>query len=223
MRLQIFTVVCSLSVLVLATGKVEDKDNIRDLFNAYAFTIDGQNFDQLDKILTRDATFVVGDQVAKVFPGNATSSSGVEGGGVTFKGLSAIEKFIGGLVPDSVKSYAQPTANLIKFVPPYDRDGRSDRAEAVSYTSFTFFGAGNSTKEILLPFKYVDKEIVRTNERGFGGWRINNRKVELVVSFPSTCHKTLMPPVIVTIIIIQPSILFSNSVVQYLVVDPSNL
>jgi len=175
MRLQILTLVCSLSVLVLATGKVEDKDNIRDLFNAFVFTIDERKPDQLATIFARDATVVVEEQVVKILTGNAT----VEGD-LIIQGITAIVKFVGGLFPDSVKSYGQPTPDLIKFVPPYDKDGRSDRAEAVSYTSFLFFGAGNSTKELLLPFKYVDKEVVRTNDRGFGGWRIKNRKVELV-------------------------------------------
>lgn len=204
MRLQILTLVCSLSVLVLATGQVEDKDNIRDLFNAFAFTIDERKPDQLDEIFARDATAVIEEQVVRILSGNATAE-----GDVTIQGITAIVKFVGGLFPDSVKSYGQPTANLIKFVPPYDKDGRSDRADAVSYTSFIFFGAGNSTKELLLPFKYVDSEVVRTNETGFSGWRIKNRRVQLVVSFPSICHKTLVPPfiIIIIIIIIPPSIL----------------
>lgn len=181
--------VCSLTVRVLASGKVEDKDNIRDLFNAFAFNIDERKPEELDKIFARDTTGVVVEQVARILAGNATLE-----GDVNILGITAVVKFVGGLFPDSVKSYSQPSTNLIKFIPPYDKDGRSDRAEAVSYTSFIFFGTGNSTKELLLPIKYVDKEIIRTNEREFGGWRIRNRKVELVVSFLSTCHQPLVPP-----------------------------
>lgn len=48
------------------------------------------------------------------------------------------------------------------------------------------FGGGKFVGQTLIAFgRYVDKEIVRTNEPGFGGWRFKNRKIEAVVSFPS--------------------------------------
>lgn len=162
MRLQVLTLLCSLCVLVLATGKLEDKFDIKDLFSAFAFLVDEKKFDKLGKIYTPDATFEPGEGPVK--------------------GTPAIANFIKEFIPDTVTSYSQATTNLIKFLPPFDKEGRSDRAEAVSYTFYIFFGAGNSTKEYLLPIKYVDKEIVRTKEPGFGGWRIKTRKLEVVVS-----------------------------------------
>ncbi len=38
--------------------------------------------------------------------------------------------------------------------------------------------------------KFVDKEIVRTRQPGFGGWRFKKRKFEVVVSFftEHLCH-----------------------------------
>ncbi len=168
MRLQILTLLCSLCVLVLATGKVEDKENIEDLFSRFSLLTDGKNYGKVDKVFTRDATFEPGEGPVK--------------------GTPAIANFLKKKIPDTVTTYSQTTTNLIKFVPPFDKEGRSDRAEAVSYT-FVIFFAVNSTKEYLLPIKYVDKEIVRTKEPGSGGWRIKKRKLEVVVSF-NTSHKT---------------------------------
>lgn len=167
MRLQILTLICSLSVLVFATYKFEDKDDIRDVLNAYALGFDAKKYDQLDKIFTPDVAFEGGD----VPPG---------------KGLPALEKTLRQLIPANVTSTSHVTTNLIKLLPPFDNEGRSNRAEAVSYTLFFFFAPGNATKEVIFTIRYVDKEIVRTKEREFGGWRIKNRKSELIVSvFPS--------------------------------------
>lgn len=168
MRLQILTLLCSLCVLVLATGKVEDKENIEDLFSFFSVLTDEKKYDKVGKVFTPDATFEPGEGPVK--------------------GTPAIANFLKKQIPDTVTTYSQTTTKLVKFVPPFDKDGRSDRAEAVSYTLIIFF-AGNSTKEYLLPIKYVDKEIVRTKEPGFGGWRIKKRKLEVVVSF-NTSHKT---------------------------------
>lgn len=165
MRLSILTLICSLSVLVFATYKVEDKDDIKDLLSGFAFGIDAKKYDQLDKIFTPDLTFDVGD------------------GQGSRKGLPALEKALRQVIPANVSSTSHVTTNLIKLLPPYDKEGRSDRAEAVSYTFFVFFSAGNVTKEFLFTSRYVDKEIIRTKEDGFGGWRIKNRKTELVVGF----------------------------------------
>ena len=203
MRLQILTLLCSLCVLVLATGKVEDKENIREILNLFSLLTDEKKYDKVDKVFTRDATFEPGEGPVK--------------------GTPAIANFLKNQIPDTVTTYSQTTTNLIKFVPPFDKEGRSDRAEAVSYTFVIFFGAGNSTKEYLLPIKYLDKEIVRTKEPGSGGWRIKKRKLEVVVSF-NTSHKTPLCRLSSSSSSSSTSILFfQNSLLQYLVADPSNL
>lgn len=188
MRLPILALVCSLSVLVFATGKLEDKDNIRDLFSAYALAFDEKKFDKFGSIFTRDATF---------------EAKGED----PIKGVTAIAKYLEAFVSRNVTTFTEISTILIKFVPPLDREGRSDRAEALSYAGITIFSGGNSTKVFFLPLKFTDREIVRTKERGFGGWRIEKRKAEVDVSFPSTSHKIVVPPItiIIIIIIIIPS------------------
>lgn len=172
MRLQILTLLCSLFVLVLATGKLGDKSYIDDLLNAFNFCIDGKQYSNLGQIFTPDVTYDPG-------PGKDP--------GQLVQGLDAIMNIPKKAIPDTVVSYTQLTTKLIEFVPPFDKNGRSDSAEAVSYNFNSFFGAGNLTGQTYFFYvKYVDKEIVRTNETGFGGWRIKFRKLELVVSFIST-------------------------------------
>lgn len=172
MRLQILTLLCSLFVLVLATGKLEDKSYIDDLLNAFNLFIDEKQYSNLGQIFTTDVTYDPG-------PGKDP--------GQLVQGLDAIINIAKTGIPDTVVSYTQLTTKLIEFVPPFDKNGRSDSAEAVSYNFNSFFGAGNLTGQTYFFYvKYVDKEIVRTNETGFGGWRIKFRKLELVVSFIST-------------------------------------
>ncbi|MCJ1348168.1 hypothetical protein MMC31_006399, partial [Peltigera leucophlebia] len=166
MRLQILTLLCSLFVLVLATGRLEDKSNIEDLLNAFNLLIDEKKYSKLGGIFTPDVTYDPG-------PGKDP--------GQPVRGLDAIINIPKTEIPDTVASYTQLSTKLIKFVPPFDKEGRSDRAEAVSYNFYLFFGAGNLTGETYFFYvKYLDKEIVRTKEPGFGGWRIKFRKLELV-------------------------------------------
>lgn len=172
MQLQILNLLCSLFVLVLATGKLEDKSDIDDLLNTFNLLIDRKKYSELGKIFTSDVTYDPG-------PGKAP--------GQLVQGLSAIINIPKNEISDTVVSYTQLSTKLIKFVPPFDKEGRSDCAEAVSYNFYSFFGADNSTVETYFFYiKYVDKEIVRTKEPGFGGWRIKFRKLELVVSFTSS-------------------------------------
>lgn len=184
MRLQIFTLLCSLIVIVLATGNLEDKSNIEDSLNAFNLLIDKKEYSKLGNIFTPDVTYDPG-------PGKAS--------GPLVQGLPAIINIPKKEIPDSVASFTQLSTKLIKFLPPFDKAGRSDRAEAVSYNFFLFFGAGNLTGETYFFYvKYEDKEIVRTKEPGFGGWRIKFRKLELIVSLVKfhkhLCRVSSTPP-----------------------------
>lgn len=86
--------------------------------------------------------------------------------------------------PNTTTTYTTLGAQLIKFRPPFDKEGHLKLAESVSYSTFENFGSGNLTGQNFIVFaRYVDKEIVKTNEPGFGGWRFKNRKFESVVSF----------------------------------------
>lgn len=165
MRLRILTLLCYLSVLILATGRLKDQSEIDDLQNLLLFLVDDKKFVQASELFTPNATYDPGPE----FPVRP------------FQGRSALVDYLEKTIPDNVSTFAQLGTKLIKFIPPFNKDGRSDRAEAVSYVTFTFFGADNSTEIIF--FKFEDKEIVRTKEPGFGGWRIQNRKQKLVVSF----------------------------------------
>lgn len=199
MRLQILTLLCSLFVLVLATSKLEDKDNIYGLLNAYNIYLDTKEYSKFGDIFTPDAIYEEG-------LGKASGS--------LVRGLSAIIDIPKKAIPEAVLSITQ-SKKVVKFLPPFDKEGRSDRAEAISYTFFTFFGAGNLTGQTYFFYvKYVDKEIVRTKEPGFGGWRIKYRKLETIVSLVNfhkhLCHVSSTPPYC------------STEFLQY-VVDRSNL
>lgn len=87
------------------------------------------------------------------------------------KGVNAVVEFLETITRNSVPTYSSLSTKLIKFILPFDKEGRSDRASAVSYKTFVAFGAGNLTEEYILALKFVDKEIVKTKEPGFGGWR----------------------------------------------------
>ena len=184
MRLQILTLLSSLFVFVLATGSLEDKSIIKDLLALFDVLFDDKAYSKLDKTLTPDVTYDPGDGPVQ--------------------GLPAAINTLSKIVPEKIVSQTLLSTKLIKFLPPFDKGGRSNRAEAFSYNTFTFFGPANSTDPLLILFaKFVDKEIVRTNEPGLGGWRIKNRKFELVVSLSLTTrtHDSYHPPRVWTLIV----------------------
>lgn len=186
MRLQILTLVSYLFVLVIATGKLEDKSNIEDLLNAFNLLVDEKKYSRLGEIFTPDVVYDEGPDV----PDRPV------------RGVAAIKDIIKKAVPAKVVSYSLLSTKLIKFIPPFDKEGRSDRAAAFSYSTFVFFGAGNLTGESFILFvKHEDKEIVRTKEPGSGGWRIKNRKDELIVSLAST--NSLVPRMIDPFLLFQ--------------------
>lgn len=165
MRFQILTLLCYLSVLVLATGKLEDKSNIEDLENALVILVDDKEYVKASQLFTPNATYDPG-------PGPFGP----------LEGRPAIADFYRKSI-HNITRFGELSTQLINFYPPFDNDGRSDRASAVSYNTLTFFGAGNSTDFFTVFVKVVDKPIVRTKEPGFDGWRIANRKLEFIVSF----------------------------------------
>ena len=173
MRLQILSLLCSLFVFVLATGKLEDKYKIEDLTAAFNLIFDRKDFDQLGTVFTPDVTYNPGAEDIQGLPNV----------------ISAISTF-----PNKTTTYTTLGTQLIKFRPPFDKEGRSKLAESVSYSTIVNFGAGNLTGQSFLVFaRYVDKEIVKTNEPGFGGWRFKNRKFESIVSF-YLCRVASTPP-----------------------------
>ncbi|MCJ1345180.1 hypothetical protein MMC31_003386 [Peltigera leucophlebia] len=197
MRLQILALLCLLSVLVLATGKLEDKSDIEDVLNAWNLLFDAKKFVKAGELLTPNVTYVPGR------PGLPVRR---------LKGVDAVVGYLKKIFPDNVPTYHLLSTKLIKFIPPFDKEGRSDRASAVSYSTVIAFGAGNSTEEFILALKFVDKEIVRTKEPEFGGWRIQNREIKLIVSFNSTITcATYHPPLPVV----------PKEIFRY--VDPTNL
>ncbi len=167
----IFTLLCPLLTFVLAAN-LQDKSDIKDLTAAFDLLIDDKKFDQLGKVLSPDVTYDPG-----------------RNGPV--QGLSAARNALLEIIPSIATTYNTLGTQLIKFLPPFDKDKRSNRAESISYTTIASFGSGNLTGEYAIFFaRFVDKEIVRTREPGFGGWRFKNRKFEVVVSLlkKHLCH-----------------------------------
>lgn len=194
MRLAILTFVFSLFICVIADN-LEDKSNIEDITAAFNLLTDGKKYSELGKVLSPDVTYDPGDGPVQGLP-------------ATIDTLSKI-------IPSTTTTYFTLGTQLIKFLPPSDKDKRSNFAESVSYSTFVSFGSGNLTGEFFILFvRYVDKEIVRTRQPGFGGWRFKNRKFELVVSYPTKylCHISLNPP---------PTPSVSKSMISSLI--PSNL
>lgn len=173
MRLAILTFVLSLFTCVFAVN-LEDKSNIEDITAAFNLLIDGKKYPELGKVLSPDVTYD---------PGNGP-----------VQGLPAAIDTLSKIIPSTTTTYFTLGTQLIKFLPPFDKDKRSNLAESVSYSTFVSFGSGNLTGESFILFvRFVDKEIVRTRQPGFGGWRFKNRKFELVVSYP---YQTLVPHII---------------------------
>ena len=163
MHLQILYLLYSLVASVLATANLEDKSNIEDLTTFFNLIFDRKAFNQLGTIFTPDVTYNPGAE--------------------DIQGLSNVISTIS-TFPNTTTTYSTLGTQLIKFRPPFDKEGRSKLAESVSYSIFVNFGADNLTGQSFIIFaRFVDKEIVKTNEPGFGGWRFKNRKFEFVVSF----------------------------------------
>ena len=164
MRLAILTLLCPLLSSFILAANLQDKEDIKDLSAAFDFIFDDKKFNELGKVLSPDVTYD---------PGNGP-----------VQGLPAVIDTLSKILPPGTKTFNQLGTQLIKFLPPFDKDQRSNRAESISYITLVTFGSGNLTGEYFIFFaKFVDKEIVRTKQPGFGGWRFKNRKFELVVSF----------------------------------------
>ncbi len=169
MRLAILPLLGSLFVFVRAVN-LEDKSDIEDITAVFNLLVDGKKFSEFDKVLTRDVTY--------------------DAGRGPVQGVPAVIDILTKIIPSTTTTYFTLGTQLIKFLPPFDKNKRSNFAESVSYTTIVNFGSGNLTGEFYIIFgKYVDKEIVRTKQPGFGGWRFKNRKFEVVVSFPM-CHES---------------------------------
>ena len=169
MRLAILTL-CSLLTFVLATN-LQDRSDIRDITALFDFLIDEKKFNELGKVLSPDVTYDPGEGPVQ--------------------GLPAAIDVLSKVIPNTTTTYNTLGTQLIKFLPPFDKNKRSNLAESISYTTLVSFGSGNLTGEVFILFaKFTDKEIVRTSEPGFGGWRFKNRKFEVVVSFLTRhcCH-----------------------------------
>ena len=166
MRRAILTLLCSLLnfVIVSAATKLQDRDDIKDLTAAFLFLIDAKKFNELGKVLSPDVTYD---------PGNGP-----------VQGLPAAIAALSKVIPPETTTFNKLGTQLIKPLPPLDnKDKRSNRAESISYTQLKASGSGNLTGETFSLFaKFLDKEIVRTSQPGFGGWRFKNRKFEAVVS-----------------------------------------
>ena len=157
-------------IAVVSTCVLRDKSHVEDLLNAFNLIIDGKQYDRLHEVLIPDIIY---------YPG-----PGKEDAGQPVRGLPAFINTVKKRIPASINSYSQLGTKLIKVYPAMD----VNRAEAVSYNLNVFFvGTGNnSTGNSLFSFvKYVDNDIIRTEEPGYGGWRIKSRSLELIVSYAS--------------------------------------
>lgn len=153
--------------VVVATVNVnilEDRADIEDLTAAYNFLTDDKKFSDFGNVLTPDVTYDPGTGAVKGIP-------------------ASIEALLV-IIPNTTITYFTLGTQLITFRPPFDKYGRSNLAESVSYSTFVAYGTGNLTGQyFIIDARFVDKEIVRTKQSGFGGWRFRNRKFEVIVSF----------------------------------------
>lgn len=86
------------------------------------------------------------------------------------QGLTAARNALLEIIPSTATTYNTLSMQLITFFPPFDKDQRSNRAKSISYATIAIFGSGNLTGKYAIFFaRFVDKEIVRTREAGFGG------------------------------------------------------
>lgn len=193
MRLSIITLLCPLFIFVFATN-FEDEASIKNLNSKFNVILDTKQFSKLGKVFSPDVTY--------------------DAGAGPVQGLPAAISLLSKVVPNNTNTYFTVGTQLVKFLPPFDKENRSNLAEAISYSTLVNFGTGNLTGQFFIIFaKFVDKEIVRTKEPGFGGWRFKNRKIEAVVSFPTISICATSYPL---------SLLPQRvSIVQY--VDPSNI
>lgn len=178
MRLAVLTLLCSFFAFALAVN-LEDKSNIEDITAAFNLLLDKKKYSELGKVLSPDVTY--------------------DAGLGPVQGLPAAIDVLSKVIPSAATTYFTLGTQVIKFLPPFDKYGRSNRAESISYSTIVNFGSGNFTGEFFIIFaRYVDKEIVQTKEPGFGGWRFKNRKFEIVVSFQlhncAPYHRSPPPP-----------------------------
>lgn len=199
MRLAVLTLLCSFLTFVLAAN-LQDKSDIEDLTAYFGLLIDDKKFSELEKVLSPDVTYNMGEGPVQGLPA----------------AIDALSK----VIPPETTTYFTQGTQLITFLPPIDKDKRSNRAKSISYSTLVSFSSGNLTGESFILFaKFVDKEIVRTKQPRFGGWRFKNRRFEVDVSFLyfnacATYHRT--PPVL-----LYPPFVAPKSKKQS--VDPSNL
>lgn len=170
MLIQTFTLLWSLSILVLTTGKLEDKSDIKNLLNAWELFFNTKKFVKAGKLLTPNVTYEPELTNVPVLP---------------LKGVNAVVDYLKKIILDNISLYTLLSTKLIKFIPLFNKERCSDCALAVMFITVIAFGVGNLTEEYILALKFVDKEIVRTKEPGFGGWNFQNRELILVVSFTS--------------------------------------
>ena len=166
----ILTIFCPLLNFVVAAAatNLQDKGDIKDLTAAFLFLIDGKKFNELGKVLSSDVTYDTGN-------------------GRPVQGLPAAIAALSKIIPPETTTFNKLGTQLIKPLPPLDNEDEdkhsTNRAESISYTQVKASGSGNLTGETFNLFaKFIDKEIVRTSQPGFGGWRFKNRKFEVVVS-----------------------------------------
>lgn len=185
-----FIVVVAAAAAAAATN-LQDKDDIKDLTAAFLFLIDGKKFNELGKVLSDDVTYDTGI-------------------GRPVQGLPAAIAALSKIIPPETTTFNKLGTQLIKALPPLELDNKhkrrsiNNRAESISYTQLKASGSGNLTGETFNLFaKFLDKEIVRTTQPGFGGWRFKNRKFEVVVSYIylftehlcyATCLRNANPP-----------------------------
>lgn len=84
------------------------------------------------------------------------------------KGVNAVVDYLKKIIPDNVSTYILLSTKLIKFIPPFAKKGCSNYSSSVLYSTATAFGTCNLTEKLILALKFVDKEIIRIKELGFG-------------------------------------------------------
>lgn len=108
----------------------------------------------------------------KVFTNNVTFD--FEGPPGVIRGLANVETvFRNNIPPGTVTQNAVTTESI--SLSDFDDQGSAKGATALSYLTNTYFGRGNLTGQIVTSYIRFEDILVKTDQQGNGGWRIDTR------------------------------------------------
>ena len=150
----------------LALGSPSDVLYIEKLSADEAQKLDNKDFDGLEKIFTKNATYNAGE-------------------GPNVYGIDNIKPLLASILPPEVISQSTITTSSITLLAPFDEQGAAGSAVGVVYVTASYIGQGDLEGQGLFFFaKYKDKYVKTGDFARYGGWRISERLFVAFVSCP---------------------------------------